>query len=318
MHAVLAFQFYNWQYFFGEVVGGITIGSLYALIALGYTMVYGVLKLLNFAHGDVYMVGAYIGWFVLNALGSPLKPIMPLVPLLLLAFAASMVGCSVLGVVIERFAYRPLRKAPRIAPLISALGVSFFLEQTAALLWGSTPRTYDTYDLRGGEIFHTITVGNFSVSYVQIFVFLAAALLMVALSLFVWRTTLGKAMRAVSVDPEAASMMGIDVDRVISFTFLLGSALAGAAGVMTGLIYQSLNPYMGFGAGLKAFTAAVVGGIGNIGGAMLGGLVIGLGETLTSGYLSSQFQDLIVFSVLVVFMLFRPTGIRGTPLLQKV
>jgi len=318
MGGVLAFEFYNWHYFFGELVGGITIGSLYALIALGYTMVYGVLKLLNFAHGDVYMVGAYIGWFVLNALGSPLKPIMPLVPLLLLAFAASMAGCSILGVVIERFAYRPLRKAPRIAPLISALGVSFFLEQTAVLLWGSTPRTYDTYDLRGGELFHNITIGNFSVAYVQIFVFVAAALLMVALSFFVWRTTLGKAMRAVSVDPEAASMMGIDVDRVISFTFLLGSALAGAAGVMTGLIFQSLNPYMGFGAGLKAFTAAVVGGIGNIGGAMVGGLVIGLGETFTSGYLSSQFQDLIVFSVLIVFMLFRPTGIRGTPLLQKV
>src|SRR5579884_299044 len=318
MSGVLAFQLYDWHYLFSELVAGVTIGSLYALIALGYTMVYGVLKLLNFAHGDVYMVGAYIGWFVLTALGAPLTPSVPLVPLLVLVFAAAMAGCAVLGVVIERFAYRPLRSAPRIAPLISALGVSFFLQQTGVLLWGATPRTYDTFDLHHGVLFKDITVGNFTIAYVQIFVFLAAAVLMLALTLFVWRTRTGKAMRAVSVDPEAASMMGIDVDRVISVTFLLGSALAGAAGVMTGIVYQNLNPYMGFGAGLKAFTAAVVGGIGNIGGAMLGGLLIGLVETFTARYLSSQFQDLIVFSLLVVFMLFRPTGIRGTPILQKV
>jgi branched-chain amino acid transport system permease protein len=319
MSAVLAFQFYNWHFFFAELVQGITIGFLYALIALGYTMVYGVLKLLNFAHGDVYMVGAYIGWFVLNALGSPLTPVLPLVPLLLLAFAASMVGCSVLGVVIERFAYRPLRTAPRIAPLISAIGVSFFLQQTAVLLWGANPRSYDTFSLRGGELFNFVGIGNnFRIQYVQLVVILSTVLLMVALSLFVWRTRTGKAIRAVSYDREAASMMGIDVDRVIAVTFLLGSALAGAAGVMQGLIYQQLNPYMGFGAGLKAFTAAVVGGIGNIGGAVLGGLLIGIAETFTVGYLSSAFSDLIVFSVLVVFMLFRSTGIRGTPVLQKV
>jgi branched-chain amino acid transport system permease protein len=318
MSGVLAFQLYNWHYFFAELVQGVTIGSLYALIALGYTMVYGVLKLLNFAHGDVYMVGAYIGWFVLNALGSPLSPIMPIVPLLLLAFAASMAGCSILGVVIERFAYRPLRKAPRIAPLISAIGVSFFLQQTGVLLWGANPRSYDTFSLRNGELFNFITVGNFGIQYVQLVVILSTVALMIALSLFVWRTRTGKAMRAVSFDAEASSMMGIDVDRVVTVTFLLGSALAGAAGVMTGLIYQQLNPYMGFGAGLKAFTAAVVGGIGNIGGAVLGGLLIGIAETFTVGYLSSAFSDLIVFSVLVVFMLFRSTGIRGTPVLQKV
>jgi branched-chain amino acid transport system permease protein len=318
MSAVLAFQLYNWHFFFAELINGITVGSVYALIALGYTMVYGVLKLLNFAHGDVYMVGAYIGWFVLNALGSPLKPIMPIVPLILLAFAASMAGCSILGVVIERFAYRPLRKAPRIAPLISAIGVSFFLQQTAVLLWGANPRSYDTFSLRHGELFTFVGTGNLQIQYVQIVVILSTVLLMVALSLFVWRTRTGKAMRAVSFDAEASSMMGIDVDRVIAITFLLGSALAGAAGVMTGLIYQQLNPYMGFGAGLKAFTAAVVGGIGNIGGAVLGGLLIGVAETFTVGYLSSAFSDLIVFSVLVVFMLFRSTGIRGTPVLQKV
>jgi branched-chain amino acid transport system permease protein len=318
MSALLAFQLYNWHFFFQVLVSGLAAGSVYALIALGYTMVYGVLKLLNFAHGDVYMVGAFIGWFVLNALGSPLKPIMPIVPLLLLAFAAAMVGCSVLGVVIERFAYRPLRTAPRIAPLISALGVSFFLQQTGVLLWGANLRSYDTFSLHNGELFHTMGVGNFSIQYVQLVVILSTVLLMVGMSLFVWRTRTGKAMRAVSYDREAASMMGIDVDRVIAVTFLIGSALAGAAGVMTGIIFQQLNPYMGFGAGLKAFTAAVVGGIGNIGGAVLGGLLIGLAETFTIGYLSSTFSDLILYSILVVFMLVRSTGIRGAPVLQKV
>jgi branched-chain amino acid transport system permease protein len=319
MHGIVAFQLYDWHYFFAELISGLTAGSLYALIALGYTMVYGVLKLLNFAHGDVYMVGAFIGWFVLNALGSPFKPIMPIVPLILLAFAASMVGCGILGVVIERFAYRPLRKAPRIAPLITAIGVSFFLQQTAVLLWGANYRSYNTASLRNDELFSSITISkNFSIQYVQLVVILSTVLLMLALSLFVWRTRTGKAMRAVSYDPEASSMMGIDVDRVIAITFLLGSALAGAAGVMTGLIFQQLNPYMGFGAGLKAFVAAVVGGIGNIGGAMLGGLFIGLAETFTVAYLSSAFSDLIVFSILVVFMLFRSTGLRGAPVLSKV
>jgi branched-chain amino acid transport system permease protein len=229
-----------------------------------------------------------------------------------------MVGCGLLGVVIERFAYRPLRKAPRIAPLITAIGVSFFLEQTAVLLWGANPRQYDLFELRGGELFRSFTVGDVRIQYAQIMVIVSAVLLMIALSLFVWRTQTGKAMRAVSVDPEAASMMGIDIDRVIAITFLLGGALAGAAGVMWGVVQSSLNPYIGFGVGLKAFTAAVVGGIGNIGGAMLGGLLVGLAETFTSGYFTSTFQDLVVFSVLVAFMLLRPSGLRGAPVLQKV
>lgn len=324
MSGVLAFQFYNWHFFFAELVSGITVGSVYALIALGYTMVYGVLKLLNFAHGDVYMIGAYIGFFVMNALGSPSDPIVPIVPLIMLAFAASMIGCGVLGVVIERFAYRPLRNAPRIAPLITAIGISFFLQQTAVLLFGANPVSYDTFALHPdksgtGVLFQSVSITkNLSIQYVQILVIVSTLLLMVGLSLFVWRTRTGKAMRAISYDREAASMMGINVDHVIAVTFLLGSALAGAAGVMTGLIYQQLNPYMGFGAGLKAFTAAVIGGIGNIGGAVLGGLLIGLAETFTVGYLSSAFSDLILFSVLVLFMLVRPTGIRGTAAIQKV
>jgi branched-chain amino acid transport system permease protein len=318
MHGVVAFALYDWHYFFAQFVDGLTIGSLYALLALGYTMVYGILKLLNFAHGDVYMIGAYIGYFVLTALGGSSAPQVGTALLFAFMFGAAMVGCAVLGVTIERFAYRPLRRAPRIAPLISALGVSFFLQQTAVLLWGAIPKEYDTYALHGGELFDSVSVGNFRIQYVQIFVIVSAVALMAALTLLVRRTTVGKAMRATSFDLEAASMMGINVDRVIAFTFLVGSALAGAAGVMTGIVFQNINPFMGFGAGLKAFTAAVVGGIGNITGAMLGGLIIGVAEQLTIGYLSSAFQDLIVLSILIVFMLFRPTGILGSPVLQKV
>jgi branched-chain amino acid transport system permease protein len=319
MHAaVVAFTLYDWHYFFAQLVAGLTQGSLYSLLALGYTMVYGILKLLNFAHGDVYMMGAYIGYFVLTALGGSASPSVPLGVLFFLMFSASMVGCGLLGVVIERFAYRPLRHAPRIAPLISALGVSFFLQQTAVLLFGPIPKEYNTYGLHGGELFNTVGVGNFNIQYAEIFVVSTALLLMAVLTLVVRRTKVGKAMRATSFDLEAASMMGIDVDRVIAFTFLIGSALAGAAGVMTGIVFQNINPYMGFGAGLKAFTAAVVGGIGNLTGAMLGGIVIGVAEALTVGYLSSSFQDLIVLSVLVIFMLFRPTGILGSPVIQKV
>ena len=318
MSGVVAFALYDWHYFFAQLVAGLTLGSLYALIALGYTMVYGILKLLNFAHGDVYMVGSYIGFFVLTALGGSLAPEVPTAVLIVLMFGAAMIGCGLLGLVIERFAYRPLRRAPRIAPLISALGVSFFLQQTATLLWSPNPRAYDTFSLRGGELFRVVSLGNLRFQYAQILVIASAIVLMVALTLLVWRTTVGKAMRATSFDLEAASMMGIDIDRVIAFTFFVGSALAGAAGVMYGLVFQNINPYIGFGAGLKAFTAAVVGGIGNITGAMLGGMLIGVAEALTTGYLSSTFRDLIVFSVLVAFMLFRPTGIRGAPALQKV
>jgi branched-chain amino acid transport system permease protein len=318
MVGVVAFALYDWHYFFAQLVAGLTIGSLYALLALGYTMVYGILKLLNFAHGDVYMFGAYIGYFVLTALGGSTSPTVSIGLLFALMFGAAMLGCALLGVTIERFAYRPLRRAPRIAPLISALGVSFFLQQTAVLLWGAIPKQYDPYALHNGELFNSVGPGNLRFQYVQIFVIASAVALMIALTLLVGRTTVGKAMRATSYDLEAASMMGIDVDRVIAFTFFVGSALAGAAGVMSGIAFGNIQPYMGFGAGLKAFTAAVVGGIGNIQGAMLGGMIIGVSEQLTTGYLSSAFQDLIVLSILIVFMLFRPTGILGSPVLQKV
>jgi branched-chain amino acid transport system permease protein len=221
----------TWHYFFGQLVAGVTLGSLYALLALGYSMVYGILKLLNFAHGEVFMIGSYIGYFVLTALGGAVSPSVPVVLLILLMFGAAMVGSGVLGVVVERFAYRPLRRASRIAPLISALGVSFFLQQMATLLFGSIPKQYNTFSLSGGSLFNRITIGSFEIQYMQLIVILSAAALMVALTQLVARTQVGRAMRATSFDLEAASMMGIDVDRVIVFTFFVGSALAGAGGV---------------------------------------------------------------------------------------
>ena len=320
IHLLASFDSFTltWHYFFSQLVAGLTLGSLYALLALGYSMVYGILKLLNFAHGEVFMIGSYIGYFVLTALGGALSPNVPIVVLLLLMFAAGMLGSGVLGVAIERFAYRPLRHAPRIAPLISALGVSFFLQQLATLLFGSIPKQYNTFSLDNGKLFDRVTIGAFEIQYMQLIVFLSAVVLMIALTQLVSRTKVGRAMRATSFDLEAASMMGIDIDRVIMFTFFVGSALAGAAGVMNGLIFQNVNPYVGFNAGLKAFTAAVVGGIGSIKGAMLGGLTIGVAQAFATGYLSSAYQDVIVFALLVVILLARPTGLFGTPALQKV
>jgi branched-chain amino acid transport system permease protein len=317
---IAAFESYTltWHYFLSQLVAGLTLGSLYALLALGYSMVYGILKLLNFAHGDVYMIGAYIGYFTLTALGGAATPSFPIVFVFLVMFAASMIGCGLLGMAIERFAYRPLRHAPRIAPLISALGVSFFLQQTAVLLFGSIPKQYGTYSYDNGKLFEQVTIGPFQIQYAQMLVIGSAFVLMMGLMALVRRTKIGKAMRATSYDLEAASMMGIDVDKVIVFTFLIGSALAGAAGVMNGIVYQNVAPYIGFDAGLKAFTAAVVGGIGSIAGAVVGGLTIGVAQAFATGYLSSTFQDLIVFSILIIFMLVRPTGFFGTATIQKV
>ena len=320
IHVLAGFDAFTltWHYFFSQLVAGLTLGSLYALLALGYSMVYGILKLLNFAHGEVFMIGSYIGYFVLTALGGATSPNVSIPILLLLMFGAAMVGSGLLGVAIERFAYRPLRHASRIAPLISALGVSFFLQQLATLLFGSVPKQYNTFSLHNGSLFNRITIGAFEIQYMQLFVIVAAVVLMLALTQLVARTKVGRAMRATSFDLEAASMMGIDIDRVIVFTFFVGSALAGAGGVMNGLIFQNVNPYIGFNAGLKAFTAAVIGGIGSIKGAMWGGLMIGVAQAFATGYLSSAYQDVIVFAVLVVVMLVRPTGLFGTPALQKV
>ena len=307
------------DFFVQQCVNGLTLGSVYALIALGYTMVYGILKLLNFAHGDVYMVGSFIGYGVLTAFGGPLDPSIPIALLIALMFLAGMLGSGLLGVVIERVAYRPLRTAPRIAPLISALGVSFFLQNSVLLLLGPNYRSYDTFDLHGGVLFvKGIHWGPLNLSLIRMIVIGSSIGLMIALTLLVQRTRLGKAMRATSFDREAASMMGIDVDRVIVATFLIGSALAGAAGVMIGLVFSRVFHFMGFIAGLKGFTAAVVGGIGSIPGAMFGGMFIGIAEAFSQGYVSTRFSDLMVFSVLIVVLLVRPSGFFGKPELKKV
>jgi branched-chain amino acid transport system permease protein len=305
----------DWLLFFQLGVNGLTLGSVYALIALGYSMVYGILKLLNFAHGDVYMVGAFVGFGVLSAFGGPLDPTLPVWLLVVLMFAAAMTVSGGLGVAIERVAYRPLRDAPRIAPLISALGVSFFLQNSALLVVGADFRDYNPFDLIGLE---GVQLGEIFVSRIRILVVVTAVVLMVLLALLVARTRIGKAMRATAYDREAAAMMGIDTDRVIATTFFIGSALAGAAGVMFGLVFSQVFHFMGFLAGLKGFTAAVVGGIGSIPGAMLGGLLVGLTEAYATGYLSGNWSDLMVFSLLVAVMLLRPSGLLGTTAIHKV
>jgi branched-chain amino acid transport system permease protein len=306
-----------WSKFWDLTVSGVTLGSVYALIALGYSMVYGILKLLNFAHGDVFMIGAFVGWFALDALGGPLNPSAAAWSVVTLMFVTAMVACGFLGVVIERFDYRPLRNAPRIAPLISALGVSFFLQNSALLLLGASFRDYDTFHLIGAK---TYNYGNVFLSVPQLLTIISAIGLMVALTVLVARTKIGKAMRATSFDREAASMMGIDVDRVIASTFFIGSALAGAAGVMFGLVFGQIYHFMGFLAGLKGFTAAVIGGIGSIPGAMLGGLLVGLAESYATGYLpqGSTFQNLYVFALLILIILIRPSGLLGKADVKKV
>jgi branched-chain amino acid transport system permease protein len=309
------------------LVNGLTLGSLYALIALGYSMVYGILKLLNFAHGDVYMVGAFVGYGVLNGFGGPLSPNIAIAPLIVLMFLGGMLGSGALGVVIERFAYRPLREAPRIAPLISALGVSFFIQNSVLLLFGASFRTYNSFLLGSphpeqfvpGPLSDAVFVVNgVRVQLVQILVLAVTFGLMVGLTVLVARTRIGKAMRATAFDREAAAMMGIDVDRVIALTFLIGSMLAGAAGVMFGLLFSQIFHFMGFLAGLKGFTAAVVGGIGSIPGAMLGGILVGLAEAYATGYFGGRWSDLIVFGILIFVLLVRPSGLLGTRAIQKV
>ena len=315
----------GWGGAFQLLRNGLVLGSLYALIALGYTMVYGILKLLNFAHGDVYMVGAFLGYGVLTQLGGPAALTIGIVPAIALMFAAGMGGSGLLGVAIERFAYRPLRNAPRIAPLITAIGVSFFLENSVQLLTNGFQYTYDPFNLgkkgnaQFGPLYHSVfSVAGNPVYVVQIFVVATALFLMLALVLLVSRTKFGKSMRATAYDREAASMMGIDTDRVIAMTFFIASMLAGAAGVMFGLYLGVTYYFMGFLAGLKAFTAAVIGGIGSIPGAMLGGLIIGLVESFAIGYVGGQWSDIVIFGLFIMFMIFRPTGLLGSRAIQKV
>jgi branched-chain amino acid transport system permease protein len=299
-----------------QLINGLTLGSVYALIALGYSMVYGVLQLLNFAHGEVYMIGAFIGWGVLSLLTPGGALVLPAGVALALMLLVAMLGSGLLGVLIERIAYRPLRNAPRIVPLISALGVTFFLQNATLLVAGARYRTYQTGLLIPRT--WTLSILGATLSVTRILVMVVALLLMLALQYLVRRTWLGKAVRAVAQDREAAAMMGIDVDRVIVLTFFIGSALGGAAGVLVGVLFTQVYHYMGFTAGLKGFTAAVAGGIGSIPGAMLGGLFLGLVESIGVGFISAQYKDLIAFGTLILLLLFRPQGLLGRKPPDKV
>jgi len=301
-----------------QLVNGLTLGAVYALIALGYSMVYGILQLLNFAHGDVYMVGAFIGYGVMVAFLPESGPSVEPALIILLMVLAAMVGCGILGVAIEQFAYRPLRNSPRIAPLISALGVSFFIQNAVQLTLSADFRNYSTEKLISPSLGIDLGVGRLSAT--RALVIVVAILLMIALQYVVRRTSLGRAMRAVAIDREAAAMMGVDVDRVIVATFFIGSALAGAAGVLTGVVFTRIWHFMGFTAGLKGFTAAVIGGIGNIPGAMLGGFLLGIVESFATGYIpgGSTYKDVIAFIVLVIILLIRPRGLLGARIPQKV
>ncbi len=292
-------------YFLQQLINGLQLGFVYALIALGYTMVYGIVRLINFAHGDVFMVGAYLGFFALASWRLPLP----------VAIIIAMVGCAALGVFIERVAYKPLRRAPRISSLITAIGVSLFLEYFTSLkfVFGPYFRAYPRPFAIRTYILNGVTVSN-----IQIIVFGVAILLMVALTLFVNRTKTGMAMRAVSFDRDAAALMGINVDNIISVTFGIGAALAGAGGVLYGIAYPQINPFMGIMPGLKAFVAAVLGGIGIIPGAMLGAVIMGIVEKLTEVYISSTLRDAAAFAILIFVLLVRPTGIMGKREQEKV
>jgi branched-chain amino acid transport system permease protein len=299
------------EQFLQQLLNGIAWGSIYALIALGYTMVYGVLKLINFAHGEVYMVGAMTGYYAAHQLGFAAEPsLVGLVAVLLL----SMTTCAALGAVIERVAYRPLRTAPRLASLITAIGISLLLQNGGQLLFGADPKFFPSL-VTAREV---VRAGSLAISNIQLFVFGTAMFLMVGLEVVVMRTRFGRAMRAVSVDAPAAALMGVPVDRVISGTFMLGSALAAAAGILVGLSNPKIDPLMGLLPGLKAFVAAVLGGIGSIPGAMVGGLLLGVVETMVSAYLSSTYRDAIAFVILIAILLYRPTGLFGTGQVEKV
>ena len=291
--------------FLQHLINGISIGSVYAIIALGYTMVYGIAKMLNFAHGDVIMVGAYISFCVTNYLGLPA----------IVSVAAAMVVCTLLGILIEGLAYKPLRGASSLAVLITAIGVSYFLQNAAQLIWGSAPKNFTSVvTMEPIHLFNNQIVITGEV----ILTVVVSALVMILLTLFTGKTKTGKAMRAVSEDRHAAQLMGINVNRTISTTFAIGSALAAIAGVLLCSTVPTLQPTTGSMPGIRAFTAAVFGGIGSIPGAMLGGILLGLIETFSKVYISTQFSDAIVFFVLIIILLVKPAGLLGKQVQEKV
>lgn len=295
---------------------GLTLGSVYALIALGYSMVYGVLRLLNFAHGDIYMIGAYLGYGVFVLATTEEQLLLPAALLIVLMLIVAMVGAGVVSMAVERVAYRPLRYAPRIAPLISALGVSFILQNLVQITVSPKPLS-----LGSGTLIPTdagLALGAVTIHASRFLVIGVTLGLMLGLTYLIRGTRLGRAMRAVAMDLDAAAMMGVNVNRVIIATFFIGAALAGAAGVLVGIVFFNIRHTMGFLAGLKGFTAAVLGGIGNIPGAALGGLLLGMAESFTSVYISATFRDVIAFLFLILILLIRPSGLLGRATIQKV
>lgn len=293
--------------FLQQLINGLSLGSIYALIALGYTMVYGIVKLINFAHGDIMMIGAYTAYFVLRAMGTNVSG-------MAVAFVVAMTVCALLSIVIEHFAYRPLRNAPRLNSLITAIAVELILQNAMRVIpfIGPDPRLFPTFAIKN------FSIGAVSISNIQLIVIVLSAILMLALNYIVNYTKTGMAMQAVSYDLQASSLMGISVNRTIAFTFAIGSVLAGAGGILYATAYPQIDPLLGYMPGLKAFIAAVLGGIGSVPGAMFGGIVLGVAETMTKGFLSSQFADAISFSILIVILLVKPTGIFGKPSRVKV
>lgn len=286
-----------------QLLNALQVGTVYALIAVGYTMVYGVLKLINFAHGDIYMLGAYIGYFAATRLGASFLP----------ALLTAAAGCALAGITIERIAYRPLRRAPRLSALITAIGVSLALENGTRAVVGATYRPFP--ELIPKQVLH---LGGLYITNVILVVLATALVLMVLLNYLVNHTITGKAIRAVSFDKEAAQLMGINLNRIITYTFAIGSASAAAAGVMVGMVWPMIDPYMGLIPGIKAFVAAVLGGIGSVPGAVVGGYLLGLIETVAAGFLASSYRDALAFSILIVLLLFRPTGLFGIGQVEKV
>jgi len=289
--------------FLQQIINGLALGSIYALLAIGYTMVYGIINLINFAHGEIYMIGAFLGYFLSTYLN------FSLIPTLIL----SMLGASLVGIIIEKIAYKPLRNSPRITLLITAIGVSLLLQNGMRFIAGPNPKPFK-------ELIKSnfINIGSLQINSKTIFMFLISAILVILLQFIVYKTKIGMAMRAASFDLEAASLMGINVNKTISTTFAIGSALAGIAGVLVAISYPSINPYMGSMPGLKSFVAAVLGGIGSIPGALIGGILMGLLETLTKAYISTNFSDAIAFSVLIIILLIKPDGLLGKKVNEKV
>ncbi len=299
--------------FFQQLINGLTVGGVYALMALGYTMVYGILELINFAHGEIYMLGAYLGIIILTFFTAVGLASQSLALSLLLTFLLSVFFCSAYGFTMEKIAYRPLRHAPRLSPLISAIGVSIFLQNYVMLTQGATDRVFPHLFGDAG-----IALAAVRVTYLQILIICVSCLLMVSLHLYVTKTRMGKAMRAVAQDKVMASLLGINIDSVISVTFILGSGLAAVAGIMVAMYYGLVNYSIGYIAGIKAFTAAVLGGIGSIPGAMFGGIFLGFAESISAGYISSEYKDAYAFAVLIIVLLIKPSGIFGRKTEEKV